>query len=82
MSRPPLEVADLIRAAGAAFIERNRSWIRWKHVKVLLAIEEGDQPMVGDGHAMGVTAEILQHIFGATEGAFLVDHPVFSVEWS
>ena len=38
MSRPPLEVADLIRTAGAAFIERNRHWIRWKHVKVLLAI--------------------------------------------
>jgi len=38
MSRPPFEVADLIRAAGAAFIERNRQWIRWKHVKVLLAI--------------------------------------------
>ena len=38
MSRPPLEVADLIRAAGAAFIERSRQWIRWKHVKVLLAI--------------------------------------------
>ena len=38
MSRPPLEVADIIRSAGAAFIERNRQWIRWKHVKVLLAI--------------------------------------------
>jgi len=38
MSRPPLEVADLIRAAGATFIERSRKWIRWKHVKVLLAI--------------------------------------------
>ena len=38
MSRPPLEVADLIRSAGATFIERNRQWIRWKHVKVLLAI--------------------------------------------
>jgi Putative transposase/Transposase zinc-binding domain len=38
MSRPPMEVADLIRNAGAAFIERNRQWIRWKHVKVLLAI--------------------------------------------
>ena len=37
--------------------------------------------MVGDGHTMGVAAEILQHIFGATEGAFQVDHPVFSVEW-
>jgi hypothetical protein len=38
MSRPPLEVADLIRTAGAAFIERNRKWISWKHSKVLLAI--------------------------------------------
>jgi len=38
MSGPPLEVADIIRSAGAAFIERNRQWIGWKHVKVLLAI--------------------------------------------
>jgi hypothetical protein len=38
MSRPPLEVADLIRTAGAAFLERNRHWLSWKHVKVLLAI--------------------------------------------
>jgi hypothetical protein len=38
MSRPPLEVADLIRSAGTAFIERNRQWLRWKHIKVLLAM--------------------------------------------
>jgi hypothetical protein len=38
MSRPPLEVADLIRSAGAAFLKRNRKWLSWKHVKVLLAI--------------------------------------------
>src|ERR1700680_3848295 len=38
MSRPPLEVADLVRAAGDAFIERSRTWITGKHVKVLLAI--------------------------------------------
>jgi hypothetical protein len=38
MSRPPLEVADLIRAAGAGFLQRSRQWIGWKHVKVLLAI--------------------------------------------
>src|ERR1039458_5048208 len=38
MSRPPLEVADLIRAAGAGFLQRSRQWISWKHVKVLLAI--------------------------------------------
>jgi Putative transposase/Transposase zinc-binding domain len=38
MSRPPLEVADLVRSAGAAFIERHRQWLRWTHLKVLLAI--------------------------------------------
>jgi Putative transposase/Transposase zinc-binding domain len=38
MNRPPLEVADLIRSAGDAFLERNRQWLSWKHSKVLLAI--------------------------------------------
>ncbi len=38
MDRPPLEVADLVRAAGQAFIERSRSWISGKHIKALLAI--------------------------------------------
>jgi hypothetical protein len=38
MSRPRFEVADIIRSAGADFIERNRSWLRWTHLKVLLAI--------------------------------------------
>jgi hypothetical protein len=38
MNRPPLEVADLIRSAGTAFLERNSQWLRWKHIKVLLAI--------------------------------------------
>src|SRR6201984_2991262 len=47
MSRPLLEVADLIRAAGAAFIERNRSWIRWSHVKVMLAIARGRTAALG-----------------------------------
>ena len=35
-----------------------------------LAIDEGDQAMVGDGHAMGIAAEILQHIFGTAERRF------------
>jgi hypothetical protein len=38
MSRPPLEVADLIRTAGHAFVERNRHRLSWKHIKVLRAI--------------------------------------------
>jgi len=38
--------------------------------------------MVGDGHAMGVTAEIVEHIFGAAEGWFGVNDPVFSEQRS
>jgi len=38
MTRPPLEVADLVRTAGTSFIERNRQWLRWTHIKVLHAI--------------------------------------------
>jgi hypothetical protein len=49
MDRPPLEVADLVRAAGGVFIERSRKWIRWKHVKVLLAIARCRTAVLG-GH--------------------------------
>src|SRR6266851_4916551 len=35
MSRPPLEVADLIRTAGATFIERNRKWISSRQRELL-----------------------------------------------
>jgi hypothetical protein len=38
MSRPLWEVADIIRSAGADFIGRNRHWLCWTHLKVLLAI--------------------------------------------
>jgi hypothetical protein len=49
MARPPLEVADVVRAAGDAFIERNRHWLRWKHIKVLLAIRRCRTAALG-GH--------------------------------
>src|SRR6202162_5376858 len=49
MFRPPLEVADLIRAAGHAFIEQNRHWLSWKHVKVLRAIRRCRTAALG-GH--------------------------------
>jgi hypothetical protein len=49
MDRPPLEVADLVRAAGQAFIERSRKWISWKHIKVLLAIVRCRTAVLG-GH--------------------------------
>lgn len=39
MSRPPFEVADIIRQYGGSFIQRNRSWLTWLHLRVLIAIE-------------------------------------------
>ena len=47
-----------------------------------LAIAEGDQAVVGDSYAMGVTAEIVHDIFRATEGAFQIDHPILSMKGS
>src|SRR5450759_1488045 len=38
--------------------------------------------MVGDGDAMGVTTQILEHILGTTEGRLGVDHPVLSEQGS
>ena len=31
-------MADIVRCAGQAFVERSRRWINWQHRKVLLAI--------------------------------------------
>lgn len=39
MTRPPLEVADIVRAAGQQFIERSHKWITVAHLKVLRAIQ-------------------------------------------
>ena len=38
MTRPPLEVADIVRAQGNHFIRTSCRWIHWSHRKVLLAI--------------------------------------------
>jgi Transposase zinc-binding domain/Putative transposase len=49
MSRPPLEVADLIRVAGPNFIEGSRRWITGRHLKVLAALERCRTAALG-GH--------------------------------
>jgi hypothetical protein len=39
MKQPSFEMADIIRSAGKSFIEKNRSWFSWQHLRVLRAIE-------------------------------------------
>ncbi len=49
MSRPPFEVADIVRAAGDTFRDKNRSWLTGLHRKVLSAIEQCRTAALG-GH--------------------------------
>ena len=43
-----------------------------------VAFSEGKQSVVGDGDAMGVSAEIAQHVFRAAEGRLGIDDPVLA----
>ena len=51
MERPPLEVADLVRAAGERFVEKSRAWLSGQHLKVLSAIERCRTAALG-GHRL------------------------------
>ena len=45
-----------------------------------LAVGQRNQAMVGDGDAVRVAAEILEHVVGTAEGWFGVDDPIFAEE--
>src|SRR6266851_8480786 len=49
MKRPRFEVADIIRAHGNSFIAKNRSWLTWLQLRVLIAIERCRTAALG-GH--------------------------------
>ena len=46
------------------------------------AISKSKQPVVGDGNAVGVVAEIAQHVFRSTEGRLGINHPVLAEQQS
>lgn len=43
-----------------------------------LAVVDGEQSVVGDGHAVGVSREVAENLFGAAEGRLGVNHPLFA----
>ncbi len=43
-----------------------------------VSVGESNQPVVGDGHTMGVSAQITQYVFGSTERWFGVDNPILA----
>jgi len=42
-------------------------------------VVEGNEAVVGDGDAMGVAAEIAEHVMGTAERWFGIDHPVLPI---
>ena len=84
------EVADAVEARGKDVQEEPAHELGWLERHDLAAallpivlpeeadgtVGHGDEPAVGDRNAMGVAAEIGQHLLGAAEGRFGVDHPV------
>jgi len=50
MTRPLVELADLVGAAGRRFLDRPPAWFTWLHLKVLVAIERCRTAAMG-GHA-------------------------------
>jgi hypothetical protein len=49
VTRPPFEVADIVRVTGKSFIDHNRSRLTGRHLKVLAAIERCRTAALG-GH--------------------------------
>jgi hypothetical protein len=49
MSRPTVEVADLLHIHGDRFVAANRSWLSYQQLKVLRAIQRCRTPALG-GH--------------------------------
>jgi hypothetical protein len=41
-----------------------------------LAVLQGDEPVIGEGHAMRITGQILQDMLGVLEGLLRIDHPL------
>ena len=45
-----------------------------------IAILVGKDAVIADGNPVGISAEVLKHTFGATEGRFAIDDPLLFIE--
>ena len=48
--------------------------------KRYLAVFHADEPLVGDGHTVGIPCKVLEDLLGPAEGGLRVDNPVTSLE--
>ena len=45
-------------------------------------VRDGDEPVIGDGDAVGVPREAVQHVGAAAKGRLRIDHPRLMMERS
>src|SRR6516162_1941749 len=80
LTRPPRRLVSLLKTSTTlADFSRAREVFPGK---ADLPVGEREQPAVSDGDAMGIAAEIGQHLFGASKRWLGVDHPVEAPEFT
>ena len=79
---------DVQEKAPEEFVDVERQRADLAPVPIVLppkrdgVVGDGDEPVIGDGDAVGVPREVVQHVGGAAKGRLGVDHPRLAIERS
>ena len=79
---------DVQEEAPEEFVDVERQRAHLAPVPIVLppkrdrVVRDGDEPVIGDGDAVGVPREVVQHVGGAAKGRLRVDHPRLMMERS
>ena len=79
---------DVQEEAPEEFVDVERQRAHLAPVPIVLppkrdrVVGDGDEPVIGDGDAVGVPREVVQHVGGAAKGRLRVDHPRLMMERS
>jgi len=46
-----------------------------------LAVGHGDETVIGNGDAMGIAGQVVEHMLRPSEGTFRINYPVLAKEW-
>ena len=79
---------DVQEEASEEFVDVERQRADLAPVAIVLppkrdrVVGDGDEPVIGDGDAVRVPREVVQHVGGAAKGRLRVDHPRLTIERS
>ena len=77
---------DVQEKATEEFIDVERQRADLTPVPIVLppkrdrVVGDGDEPVIGDGDAVGVPREVVQHVGRAAKGRLRIDHPRLAIE--